>query len=64
MYTEQENDDHLCTVLINVVQMNRLSQLCLNALRKHVSEAPYSKVLKTILIELIDSQLLKKDTVQ
>lgn len=50
---QQDNYDHLATVLMNCVRMNSLSTKALQELWQYACQASFSEVYKKVLIDAI-----------
>ena len=50
---EQDNYDHLATVLLNCVRMNKLSQRALAEIWQYACNASFTEVYKNVLVDAI-----------
>lgn len=55
---QQDNYDHLATVLMNCVRMNSLSAKALHELWQYVCQASFSETYKKVLIDAIKEKCI------
>lgn len=55
---QQDNYDHLATVLLNCVRMNSLSTKALQELWQYACQASFSEVYKKVLVDAIKEKCI------
>ena len=55
---QQDNYDHLATVLLNCVKMNSLSTKALHELWQYACQASFSDVYKKVLVDAIKEKCI------